>query len=228
MARYDWYTNKNWNYDIESAFFAKLGRAKDKAQYLRIQASILATSHPEAALRLLDEYFALGDRFDRPQAHADRATAFLSLGEMERAIQEYEAALAVEARRPNIQTQAIFDLPLLIAEYKIQAQYARALDILQKSASKVVWHVDRFRWHAAQALIGRSPGKYSEAREHARAALEAATHVNSGMRYHPSVGLVGDKYDRVRRALASIVEPSVVRSMFRSLRSFLAALGLPK
>jgi len=47
MARYDWYTNKNWNYDIESVF-AKLGRAKDKAQYLRIQASILATSHPEA------------------------------------------------------------------------------------------------------------------------------------------------------------------------------------
>jgi hypothetical protein len=223
MARYDWYTNKDWNSDIENAFFTKLGRAKNKAQYLRIQASILAKSRPETALRLLDEYFALGDRFDRPQAHLDRATAFVSLGEVERD----EAALGVETQRPNVRTQATFDLPLLIAEYKVEAQYARALAILQQSASNIVWHADRFRWHAAQALIGQALGKSSEAREHARTALDAAYYANSGMRYHPSVGLVGNQHDRIRRELEGIVESSVVRSMIRLLRSLLP-FGQPR
>jgi hypothetical protein len=32
----------DWDAAIEAAFFAKLGRAKDRGQYLRIQAGILA------------------------------------------------------------------------------------------------------------------------------------------------------------------------------------------
>src|SRR5260221_5002195 len=123
MARDDWFRNTDWNRDVESAFLRKLGRAKHKAQYLRVQASILAESHPEIALRLLDQYFALGDHFDRALAHVHRATALLSLSELERAIEEYEAALAVEASRPNVGTRASFDLPLLIAERRVESRY---------------------------------------------------------------------------------------------------------
>jgi tetratricopeptide (TPR) repeat protein len=222
MARHDWYRNTNWNSDIESAFFTKLARAKHKFQYLRIQASILAESHPQIALRPLDQYFGLGANFDRALAHVHRATAHLSLGELERAVEEYETALAVEASHPNFGTRAVFELPLLIAERRIEARYARALELLQRCRPKILFHVDHFCWNAAQALINRAVGKPVEAREYARAALEAASHGNSGMRYHPTVGIVGDRYDPIRRELARMVESSAVRKMFESMRSFLA------
>ncbi len=39
------------------------------------------------------DYFALGDHFDQAQAHADRASAYLDLGDTERAIAGFQAAL---------------------------------------------------------------------------------------------------------------------------------------
>jgi hypothetical protein len=61
----------------------KLARAKDKSQYLRIQASTLASRYPKAALRLLDQYFASGEHLDMAVAHVDRATAYLCLGKLD-------------------------------------------------------------------------------------------------------------------------------------------------
>lgn len=92
MTSEDWYRNKDWNSRIELSFFDKLRRARRKEQYLRIQASTLASSHPEVALRLLDEYFRLNDNFDHAQTYVDRATAYLAMGQLEDAIQAYEDA----------------------------------------------------------------------------------------------------------------------------------------
>jgi hypothetical protein len=64
MSRDDWFRNTAWDRQTSSLFFAKLARARDKAQYLRIQACTLARSHPEVALDLLAKYFALGEHFD--------------------------------------------------------------------------------------------------------------------------------------------------------------------
>jgi hypothetical protein len=42
MSSDDWYRNQTWSEDIEAAFNAKLARSRSqKAQYLRIQGSIL-------------------------------------------------------------------------------------------------------------------------------------------------------------------------------------------
>ncbi len=202
MTRHSWCRNWDWDSRIESAFFAKLGRARNKAQYLRCQASILAKRHPTVALRLLDQYFSLGDHFDLAQAHVDRATAFLSLADIEHAIEAYEAALSVEERRPNISTQAYLDLPLLIATRRDKMRYGRALSLLEQGTSRLVFPVDHFRWHAANAFIDLALGRFDDAREHARAALNAASTENSGFHYHPRVGLVDGSYDGIRRELA--------------------------
>jgi hypothetical protein len=61
---------------------------------------------------------------------------------------------------------------------------------------------DHFRWHAAKSLIARALGNLDEARKHARIALAAASKQNSGFRYHPDVGLVGDEHAGVRSELA--------------------------
>src|SRR5688500_13421369 len=109
----DWFRNTTWNESVERAFDEKLRSAKRKEQYLRIQASTLARSHPDVALKLLDRYFELTDNFDHAQAHVDRATALLALGRVSDAIASYEAALAREAAFPKLQTQAYLDLPYL-------------------------------------------------------------------------------------------------------------------
>jgi len=70
-------------------------------------------------LRLLERYFASGEHFDMAQAHVDRATAYLSLGQVDSAVLAYEAALAREATHPNVQTQAYLELPFLIATRRL-------------------------------------------------------------------------------------------------------------
>ena len=113
MARDDWFRNTDWTPQIEQHFFAKLSRARDKNQPLRIQASMFAQRYPEVALRLLERYFELGDHFDQGQAHVDRARAYLALGDANAAIAAYEAALARENEYPKVTTQALARLAFL-------------------------------------------------------------------------------------------------------------------
>lgn len=204
MGRDDWYRNREWSPEIEAQFSAKLKRARDKAQYLRIQACSLKNSHPETALMLLERYFALGDDFDRAQAYVDQADALLALGEIEAALTSYERALTREQEFPNALTQAYLELPFLIATTRRQDKYQRALEVLSQAQSRLMFPVDRFKWHAAHALISEATGADDAARRHARAALENAYAEHSGFRYHASVGLVGSKYPDLRHQLAEL------------------------
>jgi tetratricopeptide (TPR) repeat protein len=207
MARNEWYRNTEWNDEIEANFLAKLARARDKAQYLRIQACTLARTHPQVALRLLDRYFALGEDFDFAQAHVDRATAYLALDDVKSAIESYESALSREAQRPTVQTQASIELPFVVAVHRIKEVYERALEVLEISRGRLMFPVDSFRWHAAQALIALESGRVIDARQHAMHALAAADREHSGFRYHPEIGLVDDRYELVCRKLREVVGP---------------------
>lgn len=197
----DWFRNTTWNVDVEKMFDEKLRRARRKGQYLRIQASTLARSHPEVALRLLDRYFRLPDDFDYAQAYVDRAEALLALDRVDEAVESYEAALVREQAFPNLQTQAYLDLPYLIATCGIRNLYGRAVDLLQTNEARLVFPVDRFRWYASRALIAASEGDRQSAKTNANRALEAAELNHSGFRYHASLGLVTGKYDDVIKKL---------------------------
>jgi len=193
-----------WNESTERTFNEKLGRARRKEQYLRIQACALTRSHPEVALRLLDRYFELPHDFDQAQAHVDRATALLTLGRVADAITAYEAALAREEVFPNLLTEACLDLPYVIATHRIREHYPRALEVLRLHERRLVFPVDHFRWHSARALIAADIKEAAAAKTHAEKALEAASRDSSGFRYHASVGLVTAQYDSVIKRLEAL------------------------
>jgi tetratricopeptide (TPR) repeat protein len=201
MNHGDWFRNTSWDPEIENAFFKKLARARDKCQYLRIQASTLASRSPDVALRLLDQYFSLGEHFDIAQAYVDRATAFLRLNQLDSAILAYEAALTREASHPNLQTQAYLELPFLVAKERLSQHYDRAMALLEAHKNRVTFPADRFRWNCALALIRSEQGDRWAAQEAARRALAASSEGHSGFRYHPEVGLVAKIDEPLRKRL---------------------------
>ena len=193
MADDSWFRNSDWNEEIALAFEQKLNRARRKSQHLRIQACTLASAKPQVALELLDRYFALGDDFDHAQAHVDRATAFLALGQLDSAFQAYEAALERERVFPNLRTGAFLDFPYQIAINGAADRFDQAMAILSGTESQLMFPVDRFKFHAAKALI-LANSDLPAARSAAKLALGAAASDKSGFRYHPSVGLVSERH----------------------------------
>jgi tetratricopeptide (TPR) repeat protein len=198
----DWYRSATWSPAVARDFQARLRRAREanREQYLLIQAGTLQQAHPNAALDLLDQYFALPLTRPSPEAHVVRAKAFLALGRLHDAIESYEAALAREQEFPNILTQAYLDLPYSIAEHQVNSKYDRALEVLRDRESRPAFPIERFRWNAIHALIFAERGPQHAARDYAQRALAVAADRDSGFRNHPSLGLVGDESaDLVRR-----------------------------
>ncbi|HEY3319224.1 MAG TPA: hypothetical protein VGP72_01965 [Planctomycetota bacterium] len=206
MGRHDWYRNTDWNADIEMAFRAKLVRSRDKGQYIRIHASVLTQKRPRIALRLLEEYFSLGEHFDLAQAFVDQGNAYRALGEKERAFESYRRAIAREKSHPKLQTQAYLELSLMIATEKMACHYDFALELLKQHATRGKFPVDHFRWYAARALIFSDRGQIERARQAALSALSFAEQDHSDVRYHPSIGIVGEDYESVRSNMNAIIQ----------------------
>lgn len=209
MSTDDWHRNAKWDSAIERRFFEKLARARDKSQYLRIQATYLAKSQPEAALSLIEKYFALGEHFDHAQALLDQATAYVALGRVQDAVRSMRSALKREKDFPNLKTVAWSEFAMLVATCGLADHFDEAIDVLDDHVSvltsALTFPKERFNRHAAYALIRAAQGDSGAAKREARKALAAeATH--SGFRYHPDVGLVGFDQDGVRGRLAKLLE----------------------
>jgi tetratricopeptide (TPR) repeat protein len=204
MATDEWFRNQTWNEIIASNFEKKLRRARQKEQYLRIQASYLSKTHPRVAHELLDRYFELPDKFDNAQAHVDRATAYLAEHDIARAVEAYEAALRRETEFTNFRTQAYIDLPFLIVSHEIQSLYPRALELLKEHRGRLMFPIDRFKWHAAQAIIADILGNHDLAFREADHALEQATREHSGFKFHPKIGLVEQPLIEMRAKLSRL------------------------
>ena len=204
MGRDDWFRNSEWNESIERGFEERLRRARKKSQYLRIQADYLAGSHPLVSLQLLERYFLLEEKLCWAQAYCGQASAFLALGRIDDAIISYERALDREKEFPNVKSRAYIDLPFLIATNGLRERFDRAVQILRDNQSQLTFPVDRFMWHAALALIAKSRGDSASASEHASLALIEAGQEHSGFRFHPTIGLVPERYRALIVQLAAI------------------------
>jgi len=205
MGRDTWWRNTSWDEEIEAAFLGKLARARNKVWYLRNQGRFLASSCPEVALRLLDQYFALGADSSEAEAHFYRARAHLALRNVEAAILSFEATLAREEAAPLFRTWAFHELPVLIATERVSARYERAIQVLMKHKKWLTFPAQLYQWHGALALILLEQGRTVEAEKEAKQALEAANMTHSGFHYHPNLGLVGDSSDCFGNRLRKIV-----------------------
>lgn len=229
MGRDDWYRNDDWNPDIEAAFFGRLKKSRsERAQYLKIQAQYLTTTHPEVALSLIQRYFETGDDFLIAPAHVIEAEACKTLGLIDEAIESYRLALKQEEVFPYVQTSANVDLALLIAKQGRKKLYTLAAGLLQRSEPGVPFHRLEFESQAALALMARDEGNHEAAAEHASIALEHAKSTNSGLRYHPTVGLVGDAETELRKELESMANSLPRRPAFKRIVGAVKRISIRK
>lgn len=126
----EWFRNTDWNEEIEAAFDARVGRARDKAQYLNIQAHTLLATHPEVAAKLCRRVVALNDPSQTARGWLYLGTALAAQGDFDGAISSLESAIEAEQRDPIHRTAAHLDQALLIALAERDDLYDIALERL--------------------------------------------------------------------------------------------------
>lgn len=206
MGSEDWYRNTRWNAEVEAAFEAKLARSRNqKAQYLRIQGSILKDSHPAAAIRLLGRCIEEGDPFHIAHALLDTAHAYYVMGEVERALETLEATMEQQAKEPMFGTSAAYDYAMLVALHERTERYDTALAVLA-GADDPLFATMVFEAEAARAVIYSSRGEVELARRAAQTAMAAREARTGWIPGNPDVGVVPDGDDPLSQRVRAIAE----------------------
>jgi hypothetical protein len=208
MSSEDWYRNAEWSDEIAAAFFARLRRSRkwNTAQYLRIQASYLAKRSPKVALDLIEKFFELEPdqtKIECVSAHLVRANAYIKLRDSKNALTSFEAAVEREREFPNVQTSAWSEYARFVVSNKLEQLYPRILEILDqhRGSALLLLKSEVFTWNASKALILARTEAQEDPVVFLKAALDAAQG-DSGLRYHPTVGLVEDTDSLLAELLA--------------------------
>ena len=202
MTAEKWFCNEEWNPTIEQHFFRKLSRAKDKAQYLKIQAGCLSRRYPQVALELLNKFFALdSNSIFSAEAFLHEAQAHLALGAKQKAIESFQKALQREREFPNVVTNAWSEYGLLVATENMLELFDDVLKVLQEHKAVLLLPIEQFLWYGIQALIAEASGEHRAAKEYAAKALHFSVLTHSGLRNHPKLGLVGAQYPSLKATL---------------------------
>jgi tetratricopeptide (TPR) repeat protein len=211
MSKTDWFRRSTWTDADRLEFNSRLKRsrgANNKAQYLRIQALHLEEAgHHAGAIELLDRLFAeFPDSIDIAQAHHQKADSLARLGQAEAAIEEYRAALRREREFPNVRTNAWLDFGWFVVERQMTRLYDEVADVLNEFRDEggLSFPAIEYRYAAIQAMLADARGETNLAREFAATALAGADKTHSGLRYHPTVGLVGSERDTFEKRLRAL------------------------
>jgi tetratricopeptide (TPR) repeat protein len=213
MSETEWFRRTTWSDADRDDFNARLRRSRSaakKAQYLRIQAWHLAdTGSHAAAIELLDRLFAeFPQRVELAQAHAQKAQSLANLRQTEGAIQEYRAALQAERDFPNARTNAWLDFGWLVVERQLTDYFDEVSRVLREFRDECGLKLPaiEYRCDAIQAVLADYRGDRARAQDFARRALAEAEKDHSGLRFHPTVGLVGSERNTFLERLRTLAD----------------------
>jgi len=214
MSRDDWYRHHSWSDSDQAEFFARLAKSRGKfhkAQYARIQAYELhkggGKEYARAALELLDLVL---ERWktdaELAAVYHQRAECLLDLGDPVGALAAYREVFVEQRRVPSYMTNAHLDFAWWVAVSKKRELFDEALSVLDefRRDDGIVFPAASYQAEGARALILDILGDREHAAKHARNALEAAAKQHTGLRYHPTLGLVKIKDRQIHEALSHL------------------------
>ena len=164
----DWFRNKTWSDSVEAHFEAKLARARDRSQYLKIQGYELLASDPGIAAQLLERCAEIDDHW-RADALLYLGQARLRQGDIEGAVEALDGAIDQEQRITWARTGARSDRALIIAFYGMVERYDDVLPYLAGANSDLEGALAEEL--AAEAMILAEVGDLHRANLLAREAL---------------------------------------------------------
>jgi hypothetical protein len=192
-GRTDWYSSPDWNRDVEKVFEAKLRRARNKGEYLRVKGVTLIQQRDrqrrDVGRRLLGR---LADEYpDTPTiswAYEALGDADTREGRYTEAESQYTNAIAAYERIPGVQGNAQVKLANLIATTKQRSRYPEAETLLDQY--RPFWKIEHFWVHLARARMAADRGDAATAGAEARLALTAEADPNPQAPRHPTMGHV--------------------------------------
>jgi tetratricopeptide (TPR) repeat protein len=200
MTKTEWFRRTTWSDSDRQDFNARLkrsGGAGNKSQYLRLQALHLGQAgHHAGAIELLDRLFAeFPDKIQLAQAHSQKAESLAKIGQTDAAIEEYRASLQAERDFPNVRTNAWLDFGWFVMEMQLTTLYDEVAKVLEEFRDErgLTFPAIEYRYATIQALLADARGEKLRAREFAQQALAQAAIDHTGLRYHPTVGLVSSE-----------------------------------
>lgn len=209
MSRDEWFRRTRWSEVDRDEFNARVKRCRgSKAQYLRIQAFHLAEAgNDQASIELLDRLFVdVPDQTQLAAAHLQKAECLARLGQDEPAVEEFRAALQTERAFPNSRTSAWLEFGCFVVERRLTALYEEVEGVLDEFSAHwtLPLPIELYHYFAVRAHLVDAKGLTAEACDFARRALTEAAKEQSGLRYHPKLGLIGDADRRFTRKLKAL------------------------
>jgi tetratricopeptide (TPR) repeat protein len=213
MSRDDWFRRHTWSASDRTEFFARLAKSRSnfhKAQYARIQAYELhhggGKQYAHSALELLD---LILERWksdaELAAVYHQKAQCFLDLGDSAGALAAFREAFAQQRRVPSSLTSAHLDFAWWVAVSEMRELFDEAFGVLEEfTRDGIVFPKARYQAEGARALMLKIRGDLDEAARHARNAMEAAAQQHTGLRYHPTVGLVKIADRQIHEALSRL------------------------
>ncbi len=94
-----------------------------------------------------------------------------------------------------VKTYVFIKFGRLVVENNLAQFFDEALIVLEEEMNSrgINFPSDIYQAFGIRSIIAAQRGEIEKAKEFAQIALEAAAKVHSGLRYHPTVGLVNDK-----------------------------------
>lgn len=214
MPRDDWHRNTEWAPETQEAFWSRWRRSRTgfhKAQYLKIQGSVLAGQRdPEIAAvgrELLRQVIR-----DFPQETMQVGGSWNALGsslekhqQFNEAVVAYHTCMDVFDRYTgNVDTGADVALAYLVAaealwEHALLAKRYICSRLDKEGSNPFPLHW--FRLFASSALIAAYEGDRQLAKSSAREAIEAAQIERTKLRYHSEFGVVDFSDPKTKRVV---------------------------